>query len=228
MKRELWLIWRDPVNRLRYKVGLLSYDGKLYHFEYTNPELDDAILAGFEKYPGFNKGEKYTSPSLFPNIKNRLPNPSRVDYLDMMNEYDLTSDASDWEILTATRGRLITDDYEFVRPFTLDKVEFDVAGTRYREEFNDFENILSPNSKVSLELEPTNEYDKNAIKVCFKSGNKLYHLGYVPRFYSKQLARFLASGRRYSAIIKRVQLGGDTHDNDITAEVQLVFEKDKN
>ncbi len=226
MKRyELWLIWRDPVKRLRYKVGSLSYDGELYHFEYTNPELDDATLAGFEKYPGFNRNENYTSLSLFPNIKNRLPNPSRADYLDMMNEYDLTSDASDWEILTATRGRLITDDYEFVCPFMLDKVEFDVAGTRYREDFSEFEKILSPNSRVRLELEPTNEYDKNAIRVCFRSGDKTVHLGYVPRFYSEQLAKLLASGRRYSAIIKRIQFGGDTHDNDITTEVQLVFEK---
>lgn len=225
-QQHLWLIWRDPKNRLRYKVGVLSFDGESYYFEYTNPELDDATAVGFEYYPGFDRGTKYKSPSLFTNIKDRLPNPERSDYLDTMNEYDLPSDASDWDVLVATKGRLVTDDYEFVQPFTLDKIEFDVAGTKYRKDFDKFKDILSLNSKVYLVREPTNLYDNNAVEVCFRdiSGEE-YQLGYVPRFYSEYLTKFLASGQKYSAMIKRIQLGGDTHDNDITAEVQLVFAK---
>lgn len=226
MKNNLWLIWRNPTDRLRYRVGLLSYNGKSYRFQYTDPELNDAVTAGFDYFPGFNERQIYTSTLLFPNIKSRLPNPHRPDYLDMMNEYDLTDNASDWEILTATKGRLITDDYEFVRPFTLDKIEFDIAGTRHRDDYPNFEKVLSVNDKVQLEPEPDNKYDANAIKIKLNKNGNEYHLGYVPRFYSKQLSDFLNDDHKYSAMIKKIQLGGNTHDNDITAEVQLIFKKD--
>lgn len=223
MNQHLWLIWRNPESRLRYKVGILTYDGKRYFFEYTNPELDNASETGFTYFPGFSRKEKYTSDELFPSIKDRLPNPSRPDYLDMLNEYDLSGDASDWDILTATKGRLVTDDYEFVRPFTEKKVEFDVAGTRHREDYAQFKDILSTNDKVELVPEPTNEFDKNAIKVCLADADHQVHLGYVPKFYSKELSDLLKSGKKYSARVKKIQFGGDTHDNDITAEVQLIF-----
>ena len=32
MKNEMWLIWKQPETRRRYKVGVLSYVNNLYIF----------------------------------------------------------------------------------------------------------------------------------------------------------------------------------------------------
>ena len=80
MTKELWLIWKEPTSRRRYKIGILSYDDK-YTFKYVNPELNDALAVGFKYFPGFEDINKiYISDDLFANIETRLPNPARPDY----------------------------------------------------------------------------------------------------------------------------------------------------
>ena len=51
--------------------------------------------------------------------------------MEILNSYNLTQNSTKLEILEATKGRLLTDNYEFVPAFDIGKVEFDVAGTRY-------------------------------------------------------------------------------------------------
>lgn len=132
MKNEMWLIWKHPETRRSYKVGILKYENGIYAFRYANEELNDAIESGFSYFPGFeNIHEVYTSDELFANIETRLPNTGRADYLEILNSYNLEKDSSKLEILKATKGRLLTDNYEFVPSFDAYKVEFDVAGTRH-------------------------------------------------------------------------------------------------
>lgn len=89
MTKELWLIWKEPTSRRRYKIGILSYDDK-YTFKYVNPELNDALAVGFKYFPGFEDINKtYISDDLFANIETRLPNPARPDYLAILNSYNL-------------------------------------------------------------------------------------------------------------------------------------------
>ena len=42
--------------------------------------------------------------------------------------------SSEIDILIATKGRLLTDNYEFVPAFNLNKIIFDVAGTRHSKD----------------------------------------------------------------------------------------------
>ena len=120
-----------------------------------------------------------------------MPNPNRDDYLDILNSYNLESDSSEIDILKATKGRLITDNYEFVPFFDDKKIEFDVAGTRHCNDAKEYIKEISINDNLELELETDNKYDKYAIKVVLNKNNKKYHLGYVPRFYSKELFELL-------------------------------------
>ena len=224
MKEELWLIWKEPISRRRYKVGSLTMAKEKYTFTYINPELDDALKVGFNYFPGFEDLTKtYENVNLFTNIKTRLPNIGRPDYLEILNCYNLEKDSSDFEILKATRGRTFTDNYEFVPAFDKSKLEFDVAGTSHCNDLLECKNLLKINKKLFLEHELSNNVDSNAIKIIFKENDKMYHLGYVPRYYSKELLEELNKGTEYSAMISSLNLESELSDEYITANVKLIF-----
>lgn len=228
MKDEMWLVWKEPESRRRYKIGILIYDEvkNFFMFKYVNPEFNAAKECGFQYFPGFYDINKvYESSDLFANIETRLPNPSRTDYLEILNSYNLEKDSSKFEILKATRGRLITDNYEFVPAFDKTKIEFDLAGTRYCPEVKKCKNkgIMHINDKLLLKLDPNNIADSNAIKVFLKKDGREYHLGYVPRYYTKELTELLKNNVEYSAMIKSLNLDSEIYDEDISVYVKLIF-----
>ena len=51
-----------------------------------------------------------------------------------------------------------------------------------------------------------------------------YHLGYVPRYYAKQLSEKLQKGMKYSAMIKSLNFDSPLSDENITASVKLIFD----
>ncbi len=223
MKQELWLIWRQPKTRRRYKVGILSFD-KIYTFSYLNPELDDALKNGFTYFPGFEDLQKeYRSEQLFANIATRLPNPKRPDYLNILNSYDLDSSSSQFDILSATKGRLVTDSYEFVPVFDSKKIEFDIAGTRHSKDISECCQLIQVNDLLTLELDPNNEFDEHAIKVFFIHDSKKYQLGFVPRYYSKELTKLLNKKVSYSAMVESLNFESELNDEDVTVFVKLIF-----
>lgn len=224
MKEELWLIWKDSTSRRRYKIGSLIKENNRYSFTYVNPELDDARTVGFKYFPGFEDLKKsYESDTLFTNILTRLPNETRPDYLEILNCYNLEKDSDDFDILKATRGRTLTDNYEFVPAFDPNKIEFDVAGTSHCSDVEECKNYLKVNKKLYLDPEPENLKDPNAIKIIFKENDKLYHLGYVPRYYCKELLVELKKGTQYSAMIQSLNLESQLSDENITANVKLIL-----
>lgn len=225
MEKEMWLIWKQPNTRRRYKVGSLKYNDT-YIFKYDSPELSDAIEVGFKCFPGFEDINKtYENNELFANIETRLPNTMREDYLEILNSYNLDSNSTKLEILKATKGRLITDNFEFVLAFDRNKVEFDVAGTRHCPDAKECKNLIKINDKLLLELDSQNDYDEYTIKVIFNKDGKKYHLGYVPRYYSKELTELLQNNVEYSAIIQSLNFESEINDEDITAFVRLIFNK---
>ena len=124
MKNEMWLIWKDNIERRRYVIGTLLYENGKYYFKYFQSEIKDAINKGFKFFPGFeNLSKTYESETLFSNIATRLPNINRPDYLEILNSYNLEKTSTQMDILKATKGRLITDNYEFVQVFDKNKIE---------------------------------------------------------------------------------------------------------
>ena len=223
MTKNLWLIWKN-FNRSRYKVGVLSRseekDESSYSFRYSF-DFETARKEGFIGFPGFDISEKtYTSNTLFPNIVSRLPNRDRPDYLEILNSHDLTQDSTDWEILEATKGRLFTDSFEFVPEFNKNHITFNVAGVRHAEGFNDVKDALQQNDELQLEFEPNNEYDSNAIIVKYE-GKKI---GYVPKYYTKELKELLDENKKYSAKIKRLNIEAAIPDDKVLIEVKLLIE----
>ena len=225
MNNELWLIWKEPLSHKRFKIGILIKLNDGYEFSYVDPELGEARKVGFNFFPGFNDLSKtYKNNELFINIASRLPNKGRIDYLEILNSYNLDKESSDFDILKATRGRTLTDNYEFVPAFNLNKIEFDVAGTRHCKDINKCKDFLKINRVLYLEPEPNNKNDENAVKVVLKENGKLYHLGYVPRYYSKELLNELNKGAKYSAMIQNLKFNSPFSDENIVANVKLIFD----
>ena len=225
MNNELWLIWKEPLSHKRFKIGILIKLNDGYEFSYVDPELGEARKVGFNFFPGFNDLSKtYKNNELFINIALRLPNKGRIDYLEILNSYNLDKESSDFDILKATRGRTLTDNYEFVPAFDLNKIEFDVAGTRHCKDINKCKDFLKINRVLYLEPEPNNKNDENAVKVVLKENGKLYHLGYVPRYYSKELLNELNKGAKYSAMIQNLKFNSPFSDENIVANVKLIFD----
>ena len=225
MNNELWLIWKEPLSHKRFKIGILIKLNDGYEFSYVDPELGEARKVGFNFFPGFNDLSKtYKNNELFINIASRLPNKGRIDYLETLNSYNLDKESSDFDILKATRGRTLTDNYEFVPAFDLNKIEFDVAGTRHCKDINKCKDFLKINRVLYLEPEPNNKNDENAVKVVLKENGKLYHLGYVPRYYSKELLNELNKGAKYSAMIQNLKFNSPFSDENIVANVKLIFD----
>ena len=195
-----------------------------YIFKYKNPEIDDAKKVGFQYFPGFEDTSKiYENQRLFSNITTRLPNKRREDYLDILNRYGLDVTASEFEILTATKGRLITDNFEFVKEFDKNNIEFDIAGTSHSKDLNKCLEFIKENDKVYLIREESNVADPNAIKIVYNYGNNSYHLGYVPRYYSSYLSTLLQSSEDYSAIIKKMNIESTIKDEMMNVEVRIIF-----
>ena len=63
-----------------------------------------------------------------------------------------------------------------------DMVRFNIAGIEYRENINSY----LGESQGTLEAEPTNPYDKNAIKVLAPDG---HHVGYVPKDMTDEIRK---------------------------------------
>lgn len=224
MKNEMWLIWKQTKTKKRFKVGILTYDNEVYTFNYVNPELNDAKQAGFNYFPGFEDVCKtYTDEEMFANIETRLPNPSRADYLEILNAYNLGMNSSKLEILKATKGRLITDNFEFVPSFNNSKIEFDIVGTSYCPDVKECKEWIGENDRLQLKLETDNIHDEHAVKVMIKKGGKIYHIGYVPRYYSKRIACLLKNNIEYSAMIQDFKLNAKFSNEYINIFTKVIF-----
>ena len=147
------LIWNNSQTRSRLKIDILSQDEK-YTFKYVNLEDVNRV---------------YESKELFANIETRLPNHARADYLSILNSYNLEINSSKFDILKSTKGRLITDNYEFVHVLDKNKIEFDVDGTRHCDDIKRYKDLICINDKLLLELDSD----------------------YVPRYYTAGLTELL-------------------------------------
>ena len=81
-----------------------------------------------------------------------------------------------------------------------------VAGTYYRPICNDREKLplLKIGTSISLEREPTNPYDQNAIKVIPRGFQPCDWIGYIPREIAKELAPILARGSQYLCVLHNI------------------------
>jgi len=93
-------------------IGELAKNNNEYIFKYT-PEKTDKP-EGFIRVPTFKDIDRiYKSDNLFLFFANRLFDKARPDLPQLLNQYGL-NDYNEWELLKATKAKLMTDGYELI------------------------------------------------------------------------------------------------------------------
>lgn len=107
----LYLTKADRTGK-RVLIGELAKSGNEYTFRYTPEKTDKPD--GFFKVPTFRELDRtYKSDKLFLFFITRLFDKGRPDLPQLLSDYGL-NDYDEWELLKATRARLLTDGYELV------------------------------------------------------------------------------------------------------------------
>ncbi len=81
------------------------------------------------------------------------------------------------------------------------KIDTAIAGATFREEGTEIVTGLKPGQRYTLEREPSNPHDPNAVKVLVENyayGRRkpqTYHLGYIPRKWSGTVSAALKNNR---------------------------------
>lgn len=118
---ELLVIWQQPSTRAMIPVGVLKFDGETYAFEYL---LNVAHVAEFRPLLGFRDlTKRYESDELFPLFHERVMDPTRPDFVRVLDELSLDpASATPWEQLVRSGGSSEGDTLQ-VTPFPRESTE---------------------------------------------------------------------------------------------------------
>ena len=113
-KDVLYLVWTDTAGN-KYKVAELSKENNEYSFRYILDELKQARQKGFEPFIAFPRIDAiYHNPNLFAVFAARLPDEKRPEIGEILKTYNMES-YDEFELLKRSRGKLPTDNYEFMQ-----------------------------------------------------------------------------------------------------------------
>ncbi|WP_236737206.1 hypothetical protein [Mycolicibacterium llatzerense] len=139
----------------------------------------------------------YRSERLFPSFADRVMSAKRPDRPQYLEALDLDADADAWEILTASGGHREGDPIELVSLPRFDRTagetsaHFLAHGVRHRGvEASDRITTLSAGHSLGLEIDPTNSFNAQAIKIVDRG----MHLGFVPDPLLDYVHSVIASG----------------------------------
>lgn len=212
----LYLIWKEPISRRNYIVGQLSKNSQ-YEFSYGH-EVELAIKEGFELLIPFDEIDKvYKSDTMFPTFSSRLPDSKRRGIERILAKYDL-KEFDEYKLLKRSGARLPIDSLEFIDPILKEhngeiKRIFHISGVRHYIgcDGDNCERSLHLNAgeRLSLELESTNEFDRNAVKIIYQNND---HIGYLPRYYSESVTEYLKEGAKYECRVVEVNKDRNCHE----------------
>jgi len=182
--RRLIVLWQEPDVRSIIPVGVLiqgTSDGSSDHqFVYLRRAQELETFRPFVGFPDLTA--VYRSSDLFPFFQNRVMAPTRDDFPAYVASLGLDEQATPFEILMHNEGRRATDTVEmFPEPEVVEgriACDFFVRGVRHVPGAHDAINRLAVGDHLSIEPQPDNEHDENAV-IVLDDGR---HLGWVPEF----------------------------------------------
>lgn len=218
-KDYIYLVWQNPKTRSKTVVGLLKRNGK-FEFKYTNA-AKQAQKEGFKLLLAFPKiDKKYTNENMFPVFSSRIPSKNRVDIDEILKRYNM-AEYNEFELLKRSGAKTPLDTLEFIDPIVNLKEpnlvrDFFIAGTRYHC-IREYHNDINIGDEVILYPDEKNEFDRYAIKMLIKDK----FVGFVPKYYSKEISLFLKQKRKYSCKIINKNNNYDNCDECIRVRLIL-------
>lgn len=182
--RRMAVAWQHPDERSVRPVGLLQYDGQTHEFFYLRTVSEVKDFRPFLNFPDL--AHVYRSTDLFPMFSQRVMSPRRPDYTHYLQQLDLTRNATPWEQLARTEGKLASDTIQLMPEPEVDgegrtQSQFLVAGIRHQIKDEHRRNLilskLRKGDKLQLVDEPDNPVNSRAILVSTRNQDAL---GWVP------------------------------------------------
>ena len=112
---KLYMLWTDISTGIKYKVAELYKENNIYYFKYILEEVKEAMNNGFKLLIAFPQlNATYNNPQLFAVFTARVPDKRRPEIQKILETYGMT-EYDEFELLKRTKGKVQTDDYEFVQ-----------------------------------------------------------------------------------------------------------------
>lgn len=210
--KTLFLAWQNPVSRAWFPIGRLTFDGKLYHFNYIQDAITAQQEGNFQPLWAFPELDQvYESPVLFPLFANRLLRRSRPDYPDFVQWLNIPEHGDDpLALLARSGGQRATDSLEvFPRPERDNhgryQIHFFVHGLRYLPPVTQPRiQQLQSGDRLYITHDSQNLYDSKALILRTED---LYIVGYCPRYLVSDVFDLLSrSPEQLEVFVERVNL----------------------
>lgn len=201
---RLWVLWSEPDDGTRRTVGELKRDAGGFAFSYGH-EIDLAREHGFHLLPEFpelrDAASAYRSSHLFATFAQRIPSPKRADFIPLVDSWGVENVDNPLEVLAASGGIQMTDRVELAEYRSEDDdfstpLDVRAAGMKHHPG----KDHIAQGDDLLLVREPANQWDGHASFLLVRSGEKL---GYVPRPYTKVVAKYLDAGGKLRATALR-------------------------
>lgn len=191
---KLFVAMQDQVSRRWAPVARLSRDNGQYRFVYTRGSRELPEFEAFGRLTDLDA--EYVSNELFPLFANRVLPRVRPEYRRYMEWLGLSPVQADaLEELSRTGGLRATDGLEVIscpEP-TADRryeIRFFARGLRHLSiDYQEALDHLEVDQRLYLARDMQNHVD--AMAMMMRTGDPVQLVGYVPRYYSGDIARLL-------------------------------------
>ncbi len=202
----LKLIWRARPHTLRLVVGTLRVVDDTYSFVYDGCDLATAVSEGFHGYPGMEMLESEFNGQAMNSFASRIPSRERPDIDQILSAWGANKGMPDFQILGLTFGRLPTDMFELIPEIPVERDIFyytNLAGLQHYAHPELFQ-FLPIGTALSLEMEPGNAHDCDAVKVMYDG--KL--VAFIKRVHCESVCEALKAGITVDCNVVRIRLNG--------------------
>lgn len=206
----LFVAWQEAATREWIPVARLDFDGQHYYFQYTRGAERAESFEPFGRLSALDR--VYVSPTLLPFFANRVIAKSRPEYGDYLNWLGLEKTSDDMQLLGMSGGIRGTDTIELIpAPKKTESgdyaIEFFARGLRHFDKSSiQAVSNLRAGDRLMLVKDSQNPIDSFAL--FLRTLNPISFVGYVPRFYSRDLNNLL--NRHCAAVDVRVARVNDS------------------
>jgi len=202
---NIYLAWRKGKGHRRYLVGILKRNAtEGTRFYYFKEEVEKAKKEGFVAYTDFPDINKVYKRDVLRIFSQRLMKKERTDISSFYNFWEIDPKYADdnYYILAHTQGLLLTDNFEFLADFNPVKGLNFVSEIAGLSKQNIKKGIIENGDILNFQKEPTNEYDRNALKV-YKDD---FFLGYIKKVHNKVF--YKKNGEKLKLEVKGIDHNG--------------------